>query len=247
MKWILLIGLILSAARARAFLTTLSCVMLAACREEALPQSAMSPAGSDARLILLLRNPAEMARAWHGELRLSFQEDVGSFEHAWRLQEARAFRCGFERRVGCCGTPAPVVAGARDATFAVSGVILEGATVTYDGTPQALTAEGEAVMSFALGDIPSAGIELPNFTPPKVEPTDAVDCYNLVIDDEKSVCSMVRQSLESSGYRVITAGAFQVGLSHSTQPCRPRSMPSASKGSAFRSMAVAFPPNDGPT
>jgi hypothetical protein len=44
----------------------------------------------EARFILLLRKPSEMAYAWHGELRLSFQENVGSFEHAWRLQEERA-------------------------------------------------------------------------------------------------------------------------------------------------------------
>ncbi len=39
----------------------------------------------------------------------------------------------------------------------------------------------------------------------------------LVIDDEKSVCSMMRQSLESSGYRVITAGDGSVGVARFTQ------------------------------
>ncbi|MGH8019248.1 MAG: PAS domain S-box protein [Opitutaceae bacterium] len=39
----------------------------------------------------------------------------------------------------------------------------------------------------------------------------------LVIDDEKSVCSMVRQSLESSGYQVITAGDGSVGVARFTQ------------------------------
>ncbi|BET65652.1 hypothetical protein ASA1KI_05700 [Opitutales bacterium ASA1] len=39
----------------------------------------------------------------------------------------------------------------------------------------------------------------------------------LVIDDEKSVCSMTRQSLESSGYRVLTAGDGAEGVSRFMQ------------------------------
>ncbi|HEX9784517.1 MAG TPA: PAS domain S-box protein [Opitutaceae bacterium] len=39
----------------------------------------------------------------------------------------------------------------------------------------------------------------------------------LVIDDEKSVCSMTRQSLESSGYRVVTAEDGAEGISKFTQ------------------------------
>ncbi len=43
----------------------------------------------DARFIVMLRNPMEMAPALHAEMRLSGHESVGDFSQAWRLQEAR--------------------------------------------------------------------------------------------------------------------------------------------------------------
>jgi hypothetical protein len=43
----------------------------------------------EARFILMLRNPVDMAQAWHAQLLRSFDENVGSFEKAWRLQEER--------------------------------------------------------------------------------------------------------------------------------------------------------------
>jgi hypothetical protein len=42
-----------------------------------------------ARFIAMLRNPVDMAAALHSELLNSYQEDVGDFERAWRLQERR--------------------------------------------------------------------------------------------------------------------------------------------------------------
>lgn len=43
----------------------------------------------DARFVVLLRNPVEMAAAFHSQLVKTFQEDVGDFERAWRLQPPR--------------------------------------------------------------------------------------------------------------------------------------------------------------
>ena len=43
----------------------------------------------DARLIAMVRNPVEMAAARHAEMLNHYQEDVASFEVAWRLQDAR--------------------------------------------------------------------------------------------------------------------------------------------------------------
>ena len=55
--------------------------------EVAIPAIVRSRA--DARLIAMVRNPIEMAHALHSELVKTFQDDVGSFERSWRLQEAR--------------------------------------------------------------------------------------------------------------------------------------------------------------
>ena len=43
----------------------------------------------DARFIAILRNPVDMAHAMHSQLVKTFQEDVGDFERAWRLQPRR--------------------------------------------------------------------------------------------------------------------------------------------------------------
>lgn len=43
----------------------------------------------DARFIVMLRNPVEVARAYHMQKLLVFQEDVPDFETAWKLQAAR--------------------------------------------------------------------------------------------------------------------------------------------------------------
>jgi hypothetical protein len=43
----------------------------------------------DALLIAMVRNPLEMAAARHSDLLNRFQEDVGDFETAWRLQDVR--------------------------------------------------------------------------------------------------------------------------------------------------------------
>jgi hypothetical protein len=43
----------------------------------------------DARFILMLRDPFEMAMAWHAQLIFMFEENVASFPKAWRLQEER--------------------------------------------------------------------------------------------------------------------------------------------------------------
>lgn len=55
----------------------------------------------EAKMILLLRNPAHMAAAFHSQLVYSFQEDILDFEKAWRLQEPRA--TGRHIPVGCIG------------------------------------------------------------------------------------------------------------------------------------------------
>lgn len=47
-------------------------------------------ARSDARFIVMLRNPAEMAASFHAQLLHMLQEDVADFETAWRLQEVRS-------------------------------------------------------------------------------------------------------------------------------------------------------------
>lgn len=43
----------------------------------------------DARLIVMLRNPVNMAASLHGQLVYSLREDEPDFEAAWQLQEAR--------------------------------------------------------------------------------------------------------------------------------------------------------------
>lgn len=43
----------------------------------------------DAKLIVMLRNPVDMAHSLHGQLVYSLREDVESFEEAWHLQDAR--------------------------------------------------------------------------------------------------------------------------------------------------------------
>lgn len=43
----------------------------------------------DAKLIVMLRNPVELARSLHGQLVFSLREDVDDFETAWHLQEPR--------------------------------------------------------------------------------------------------------------------------------------------------------------
>jgi len=42
------------------------------------------------KLIMIVRNPTEMAASYHGEMVQSFQEPVKDFERAWRLQASRA-------------------------------------------------------------------------------------------------------------------------------------------------------------
>ena len=44
----------------------------------------------DVKLIMIVRNPAEMAASYHSEMVQSFQEPEKDFERAWRLQAARA-------------------------------------------------------------------------------------------------------------------------------------------------------------
>ena len=44
----------------------------------------------DAKFIVMLRNPVQVAHGMHGELRKHFLDDVEDFEEAWRLQEERA-------------------------------------------------------------------------------------------------------------------------------------------------------------
>ena len=44
----------------------------------------------DARFIVMLRNPVQVAHGMHGELRRHYLEDVEDFEEAWNLQEERA-------------------------------------------------------------------------------------------------------------------------------------------------------------
>jgi hypothetical protein len=55
----------------------------------ALAIPAIRRASPDARFILILRNPIEMAQAWHSQLIRTFDEDVPDFEKAWRLQASR--------------------------------------------------------------------------------------------------------------------------------------------------------------
>ena len=43
----------------------------------------------DARFVVMLRNPSDMAVSLHSELVKTYHEDVGDFERAWRLQETR--------------------------------------------------------------------------------------------------------------------------------------------------------------
>ena len=44
----------------------------------------------NARFIVMLRNPVDMARSIHSYLLRTFEEDETSFQKAWELQEARA-------------------------------------------------------------------------------------------------------------------------------------------------------------
>lgn len=53
----------------------------------------------DARFVVLLRDPAEMAVALHGEMLANLNEDLPDFRMAWELQEQRA--AGAAVPVGC--------------------------------------------------------------------------------------------------------------------------------------------------
>ncbi len=57
-----------------------------------------------AKLIVMLRDPVEVAYAYHMQKLLMFHEDVGDFETAWRLQELR--RSGERVPANC---PGPVM------------------------------------------------------------------------------------------------------------------------------------------
>jgi hypothetical protein len=46
-------------------------------------------ANPDAKFILLLRNPADMAVSFHAQMLVALQEDVADFESAWSLQAPR--------------------------------------------------------------------------------------------------------------------------------------------------------------
>jgi len=52
-----------------------------------------------AKFIVMVRNPAEMVHAWHGQLVFNGEEDVTDFERAWNLQNAR--RGGESLPCGC--------------------------------------------------------------------------------------------------------------------------------------------------
>ena len=43
----------------------------------------------DAKFIVMLRDPVQVAHAFHSEVLFSAIEDVEDFEHAWRLQDDR--------------------------------------------------------------------------------------------------------------------------------------------------------------
>ncbi len=45
---------------------------------------------SEARVVAMVRNPVEMVVSFHGQRLFNENEDVGSFERAWRLQKDRA-------------------------------------------------------------------------------------------------------------------------------------------------------------
>lgn len=65
--------------------------------EEAVPN--ILDYNPDAKFIVMLRNPADMAYSLHDQLLLSLYERVKNFEEAWRLQEMRA--AGKEIPFGC--------------------------------------------------------------------------------------------------------------------------------------------------
>jgi hypothetical protein len=44
----------------------------------------------DAKFIVMIRNPIEMAVSYHAQLRAGAEEDIGDFATAWRLQEERS-------------------------------------------------------------------------------------------------------------------------------------------------------------
>jgi hypothetical protein len=46
-------------------------------------------ASPEAKFVLMLRDPVEMAQAWHSQLLKTFDEDVPGLEAAWRLQSER--------------------------------------------------------------------------------------------------------------------------------------------------------------
>ena len=50
----------------------------------------IKPRFSHAKLIVCLRNPADLAESWHSQIFWEGQEDQNDFELAWRLQAARA-------------------------------------------------------------------------------------------------------------------------------------------------------------
>ena len=55
---------------------------------------AIVAARPEVKLIMIVRDPAEMAASYHSEMVQSFQEPVKDFERAWRLQDERAAGLG---------------------------------------------------------------------------------------------------------------------------------------------------------
>lgn len=62
-----------------------------------------------ARFIVMLRDPVEVAQAYHMQKLLMFHEDVRDFEAAWRLQDARAAGIGLP-----AACPGPVMLQYRE-------------------------------------------------------------------------------------------------------------------------------------
>jgi len=54
---------------------------------------------ADARFIVMVRDPAEMAHSWHGQMLFNGEEDTPDFQAAWDLQAAR--RAGRSLPAGC--------------------------------------------------------------------------------------------------------------------------------------------------
>lgn len=170
----------------------------------------------DAKFVVGLRNPVELAISWHGEMLREAQENESSFETAWRLQELRAAG----RRVpSLCDDPSNLIYG----------------EVCRIGTQLARLydlVERERVFVYTLEDLRSdpRGVWARLLEFLRVEPYDKL-AFNVVNPTRKTPRWLaVLGKLAADTKRSVGLGHIRLGLltaleAHVSRPYRPRVSP----------------------